>query len=80
VGTRSLGPVGRPQEQGVAVGVLGAIELSGDVTGDGISMLVFTILSAAAEAERDGRCERIYEVKRDQKAGKRYLGRVVPFG
>jgi putative DNA-invertase from lambdoid prophage Rac len=57
-----------------------AIDLSGDVTGNGISKLVFSILSAVVEAERDGRCERIHEVKRDQKAGKRYLGGIVPFG
>jgi putative DNA-invertase from lambdoid prophage Rac len=29
------------------------IDLGGDVTGNGISKLVFTILSAVAEAERD---------------------------
>src|SRR3954465_10771276 len=43
------------------------IDLGGDVTGNGISKLVFTILSAVAEAERDRTRERIADVKRDQK-------------
>jgi putative DNA-invertase from lambdoid prophage Rac len=41
------------------------IDLGGDVTGNGISKLVFTILSAVAEAERDRTRERIAEVKAD---------------
>jgi putative DNA-invertase from lambdoid prophage Rac len=41
------------------------IDLVGDVTGNGISKSVFTILSAVAEAERDRTRERITEVKRD---------------
>ncbi|MDR4307696.1 recombinase family protein [Chelatococcus sambhunathii] len=56
------------------------IDLGGDVTGNGISRLVFTILSAVAEAERDRIRERIRDVKRDQRARKRYLGGSVPFG
>jgi putative DNA-invertase from lambdoid prophage Rac len=56
------------------------IDLGGDVTGDGISKLVFTILSAVAEAERDRIRERIRDVKRDQREQGRYLGGTVPFG
>jgi putative DNA-invertase from lambdoid prophage Rac len=56
------------------------IDLGGDVTGNGISKLVFTILSAVAEAERDRTRERITEVKRDQRTRGRYLGGAVPFG
>jgi DNA invertase Pin-like site-specific DNA recombinase len=56
------------------------IDLGGDVTGNGISKLVFTILSAVAEAERDRIRERISDVKRDQKSRGRYLGGVRPFG
>jgi DNA invertase Pin-like site-specific DNA recombinase len=56
------------------------IDLGGDVTGNGIAKLVFTILSAVAEAERDRIRERIATVKADQKARKRYLGGKVPFG
>lgn len=46
--------------------ILHMIELGGDVTGNGISKLVFTILSAVAEAELEQR--------------NRYLGGIVPFG
>jgi putative DNA-invertase from lambdoid prophage Rac len=56
------------------------IDLGGDVTGNGISKLVFTILSAVAEAERDRIRERIRDVKADQRKRKRYLGGIVPFG
>lgn len=56
------------------------IDLGGDVTGNGISKLVFTILSALAEAERDRIRERIRDVKADQRKRQRYLGGIVPFG
>src|SRR3954465_11318385 len=56
------------------------IDLAGDVTGNGISKLVFTILSAVAEAERDRTRERITDVKRDQRTRGRFLGGTVPFG
>jgi putative DNA-invertase from lambdoid prophage Rac len=56
------------------------IDLGGDVTGNGISKLVFTILSAVAEAERDRIRERVRDVKTDQRSRGRYLGGKVPFG
>lgn len=56
------------------------LDLGGDVVGNGISKLVFTILSAVAEAERDRIRERIATVKADQKKRGRYLGGIVPFG
>lgn len=56
------------------------IDLGGDVTGNGISKLVFTILSAVAEAERDRIRERIAIVKEDQRGRGRYLGGTIPFG
>jgi len=56
------------------------IDLGGDVTGNGIAKLVFTILSAVAEAERDRIRERISTVKADQKARNRFLGGDPPFG
>ncbi|CAH1696793.1 Resolvase [Hyphomicrobiales bacterium] len=65
----------RDQEVGVHM-----IDLGGDVTGNGIAKLVFTILAAVAEAERDRIRERIADVKRDQKQRGRYLGGSVPFG
>jgi putative DNA-invertase from lambdoid prophage Rac len=56
------------------------VDLGGDVTGNGIAKLVFTILSAVAEAERDRIRERISTVKQDQKLRGRYLGGKAPFG
>ena len=56
------------------------IDLGGHVTGNGVSKLVFTILSAVAEAERDRTRERVAEVKRDQRQRGRYLGGKVPWG
>jgi len=56
------------------------LDLGGDVTGNGISKLVFTILSAVAEAERDRIRERVSQVKADQRTRGRYLGGKVPFG
>jgi DNA invertase Pin-like site-specific DNA recombinase len=56
------------------------VDLGGDVTGNGISKLVFTILSAVAEAERDRIRERVRDVKRDQKERQRFLGGTVPLG
>lgn len=56
------------------------IDLGGDVTGNGISKLVFTILSAVAEAERERIRERILDVKADQRTRGRYLGGSRPFG
>src|SRR5688572_28189480 len=67
----------RLKEGGVS---LHMIDLGGDVTGNGISKLLFTILSAVAEAERDRIRERISDVKRDQRQRGRYLGGKVPFG
>ena len=46
------------------------IDLGGDVTGNGISKLVFTILSAVAEAERDRIRERISVVKAASSTGR----------
>ena len=56
------------------------LDLGGDVTSNGISKLVFTILSAVAEAERDLTRERIADVKRDQRGLGRFLGGKRPFG
>jgi putative DNA-invertase from lambdoid prophage Rac len=57
------------------------IDIGGDVTGDGIAKLVFTILSAVAEAERDRIRSRIRDVKRDQRRRGEHLGGCrPPFG
>jgi DNA invertase Pin-like site-specific DNA recombinase len=73
----ALDVLARLKERGVS---LHMIDLGGDVTGNGISKLVFTILSAVAEAERDRTRERIADVKRDQRSRGRYLGGAVLFG
>jgi putative DNA-invertase from lambdoid prophage Rac len=49
-------------------------DLGGDVSSNGISKLVFTILSAVAEAERDRIRERVTEVNRHQRNLNRHLG------
>jgi DNA invertase Pin-like site-specific DNA recombinase len=56
------------------------MDLGGDVTGNGISKLVFTILSAVAEAERDRLRERIREVKRHKAAQGDYNGGKRQYG
>jgi putative DNA-invertase from lambdoid prophage Rac len=73
----ALAVLGDLKERGIA---LHMIDLGGDVTTNGVSKLVFTILSAVAEAERDRTRERVTEVKRDQRARGRYLGGKPPFG
>jgi DNA invertase Pin-like site-specific DNA recombinase len=73
----ALDVLGRLKEGGIN---LHMIDLGGDVTGNGVSKLVFTILSAVAEAERDRTRERVAEVKRDQRQRGRYLGGKVPWG
>lgn len=73
----ALGTMAALRDRGVS---LHMIDLGGDVTGNGVAKLVFTILAAVAEAERDRIRERIADVKRDQKARGRYLGGAAPFG
>lgn len=52
----------------------------GEVTGNGIAAMVFTILSAVAQFERERIAERISESKALAKSQNRYTGGVVPFG
>jgi putative DNA-invertase from lambdoid prophage Rac len=73
----ALEVLGRLKQAGVS---LHMIDLGGDTTGNGVSKMLFTILSAVAEAERDRTRERITEVKRDQRQRGRYLGGKPPFG
>src|SRR5246127_5440132 len=56
------------------------IDLGGDVTGNGISKLVFTILSAVAENERDRIRERVRDVKRHRASQRLFNGGKRPFG
>jgi putative DNA-invertase from lambdoid prophage Rac len=56
------------------------IDLGGDVTGNGIGKLTFTILAAVAENERDRIRERIRDVKRHLASQGVYGGGKRPFG
>jgi DNA invertase Pin-like site-specific DNA recombinase len=56
------------------------IDLGGDVTGNSISKLVFTILSAVAENERDRIRERVRDAKRHRASQRLYNGGKRPFG
>jgi DNA invertase Pin-like site-specific DNA recombinase len=73
----ALGVLGQLKENGVS---LHMIDLGGDTTGNGVSKLVFTILSAVAEAERDRIRERIGEAKRAQRERGEFLGGHAPYG
>jgi putative DNA-invertase from lambdoid prophage Rac len=56
------------------------IDLGGDVTGNGMSKMVFTILAAVAEGERDRIRERIRDAKRHLAAQGISSGGSRPFG
>jgi DNA invertase Pin-like site-specific DNA recombinase len=73
----ALGTLEELKGQGVQ---LHMIDLGGDVTGNGISKLVFTILSAVAENERDRIRERVRDAKRHRAAQRLYNGGRRPFG
>ena len=65
------------KERGVSLVLL---DMGGDVTGNGIAQLEFTILSAVAQFERERIQERIRDVKRDQRDRGVYSGGSLPFG
>jgi putative DNA-invertase from lambdoid prophage Rac len=65
------------KDQGVG---LHMIDLGGDVCGNGISKMVFTILAAVAEGERDRIRERIRDAKRHLTSQGIYSGGKRPFG
>jgi DNA invertase Pin-like site-specific DNA recombinase len=56
------------------------IDLGGDVLGNGIGKLVFTILAAVADNERERIRERIVEVRRDMASRGLHSGGQRPFG
>lgn len=56
------------------------IDLGGDVTGNGVSKMFFTIVASFAEFERDRIAERISDVKSNEKSKGRFLGGSKPFG
>ena len=65
------------KKQGVSLHLM---DLGGDVTGNGVSKVFFTIVAAFAEFERDRIAERISDVKANERAKGRYLGGARPFG
>jgi putative DNA-invertase from lambdoid prophage Rac len=73
----ALGTLEQLKEDRVA---LHMIDLGGDVTGNGISKMVFTILAAVAEGERDRIRERIRDAKRHLTAQGVFSGGKRPFG
>lgn len=56
------------------------IDLGGDVTGNGIGAIIFTILSAFATFEKERIATRIREVKQIQKAQGKFMGGRRAFG
>jgi DNA invertase Pin-like site-specific DNA recombinase len=73
----ALGTLEQLKEDRIA---LHMIDLGGDVTGNGISKMVFTILAAVAEGERDRIRERIRDAKRHLTAQGVFSGGKRPFG
>jgi len=65
------------KERGVSVH---SIDLGGDVTGNGVGAIIFTILSAFATFERERIASRISEVKQLRKSQGYYVGGRLPFG
>jgi DNA invertase Pin-like site-specific DNA recombinase len=65
------------KEKGVSVH---SIDLGGDVTGNGVGAIIFTILSAFATFEKDRIATRIKEVKQRRKAEGFYIGGRRGFG
>jgi DNA invertase Pin-like site-specific DNA recombinase len=75
--TDALVTLEKLKKQGVA---LHMIDLGGDVLGNGIGKLVFAILAAVADNERERIRERIAEVKRDMASRGLHSGGSRPFG
>ena len=65
------------KERGVSVH---SIDLGGDVTGNGVGAIIFTILSAFATFEKDRIATRIKEVKQRRKADGYFVGGRRGFG
>jgi putative DNA-invertase from lambdoid prophage Rac len=56
------------------------LDLGGDVSGNGISELIMTVLAAVAQFERTLISERIKDAKRNLRRGNRHQGGKRPFG
>jgi DNA invertase Pin-like site-specific DNA recombinase len=73
----ALNMLARFKERGVSLHIT---TLGGDTKGNGISKLMFLILSGVAEMEREQISERVSDMKADQRSRGRYLGGIVPHG
>jgi DNA invertase Pin-like site-specific DNA recombinase len=73
----ALNMLARFKERGISLHIT---TLGGDTTGNGISKLMFLILSGVAEMEREQISERVSDMKADQRSRGRYLGGIMPFG
>ena len=56
------------------------LDLGGDVTGSGVASLIFSILAAVAEFERQRIADRVGEMKAHEKEVGKYRGGARPFG
>jgi DNA invertase Pin-like site-specific DNA recombinase len=56
------------------------LDLGGDVSGNGISELIMTVLAAVAQFERSLISERIKDAKRNLRRGNKHQGGLRPFG
>ena len=56
------------------------LDIGGDVTGNGVGKMFFTIVASFAEFERDRISERICDVKRTERDKGRFLGGSRPIG
>lgn len=56
------------------------LDLGGDVTGSGVASLIFSILAAVAEFERQRIGDRVAEMKEHEKSVGKYRGGKRPFG
>lgn len=65
------------KKQGISFHLL---DLGGDVTGNGVSKMFFTIVAAFAEFERDRISERVSDIKSSERDKGRFLGGSRPFG
>ncbi len=73
----ALYSINRFKEQGIRLYIM---DMGGEVTGDGVGKLIYTILAAVADFERSRIAERIRDVKVAHSEEGRFMGGHVPWG
>lgn len=73
----ALYSINRFKEQGIRLYIM---DMGGEVTGDGVGKLIYTILAAVADFERSRIAERIRDVKVAHADEGRFMGGYVPWG